>query len=151
MQILAKAHVEHFVGFVEHHGFDSCQFERAALEMVAQPPGRADNDMHAVCELAAFAAGIHAADAGDDARAGILVEPVQFALHLHRQFARRRDDQRQRLAGGPEGVGAVQQWFPQSPGRRRWSCRSPSAPRPEDRGRRHAAFEHRAWTGVASV
>ena len=70
--------------------------------MVAQPAGRADHDMGALASSAALAARIHAADAGDDARAGMLIEPGQFALHLQRQFARRRDDQRQRLRGAAQ-------------------------------------------------
>jgi hypothetical protein len=36
LEILAKAHVEHLVGLVEHHDAQGRQVERAALEMVAQ-------------------------------------------------------------------------------------------------------------------
>ena len=77
--------------------------------MIAQPAGRADHDMGARGELALFAARIHAADAGDHARIGILIEPGQFAMHLQGQFARRRDDQRQRSGGPLEPLGAVEQ------------------------------------------
>ncbi len=38
-----------------------------------------------------------------------MIEPVQFALHLQRQFARGRNDKRERLVRGPERVGAVEQ------------------------------------------
>ena len=54
LEILAKAHVEHLVGFVEHRGLELAEVERAALEMVAQPPRRADHDMGAVREAAAL-------------------------------------------------------------------------------------------------
>jgi hypothetical protein len=37
--------------------------------------------------------GVHAADAGDDARLSLRVKPFEFALDLQRQFARRRDDE----------------------------------------------------------
>ena len=77
--------------------------------MVAQPPRRADDDMRALGQLAPLAPAVHAADAGHDARAGISVKPLQFALHLHREFARRRDDQRQRRAGRRHFLGVAEQ------------------------------------------
>ena len=54
LEILAKAHVEHLVGLVEHRDLELGEVERAALEMVAQPPRRADDDMGAVREAAAL-------------------------------------------------------------------------------------------------
>ena len=105
LKIVAKAHVEHFVGFVEHRDAQRRQVERAAFEVIAQTPRRADDDLHALAERAAFLAGVHAADAGRDARAGLCVEPAQFAADLQREFARRRDDQRERR--GCEGHTAV--------------------------------------------
>jgi hypothetical protein len=48
LQILAKAHVEHFVGLVEHRDFERRQVERAAFQMVAQAARRADDDMRAL-------------------------------------------------------------------------------------------------------
>ncbi len=70
--------------------------------MVAQAAGRAHHDMDAVFQHAALAARVHAADAGDDARAGVLIEPAQFALHLERQFAGRGNDEALRRAGRAE-------------------------------------------------
>ena len=55
-------------------------------------------------KLALFAARVHAADAGNDARAGILIEPRQFALHLQGELSRRRDDQGQRLGASFETI-----------------------------------------------
>ena len=77
--------------------------------MVAEPPGRADHDVGARGEFALLAARIHAADAGNHARVGILIEPGEFAMHLKRQFAGRRDDQRQGGRGALEPLGAIQQ------------------------------------------
>ena len=77
--------------------------------MVAQPAGRADDDMGARGELALLAARIHAADAGDDPRIGILIEPGELAMHLQGEFAGRRDDQRQRRGGALEPLGVVEQ------------------------------------------
>ena len=108
-QILAKAEIEHLVGFVEHDGLQLRDVETAAPQVVAQPARRSDDDVRAVGKLALFAARVHAADAGDDARAGVLIEPGQFALHLQGQFARRRDDQGQRLAAPLEAIGVAEQ------------------------------------------
>jgi hypothetical protein len=49
--------------------------EPAPLDMVAQAAGRADDDMRALVEQGGLAARVHAADAGDDPRIGLLVEP----------------------------------------------------------------------------
>ena len=108
-EIVAEAEIEHLVGFVEHDGLELRQVEAPPLDMVAQAPGRPDDDMRALLEQHRLAARIHAADAGDHARACLGIEPGQFALHLQGEFARRRDDQRQRLLGAAELLGTVQQ------------------------------------------
>ena len=79
LELLAKAHVEHLVGLVEHRDAQGRQVERAAFQMIAQPAGRADDDVRAACQCAALLHRVHAADAGDDARAGVGVEPVELA------------------------------------------------------------------------
>ena len=66
--------------------------------------------MGAMAERAAFLGGVHAADAGGDAGAGGAIEPFQLAADLQRQFARRRDHQRQRQAGDGQLVAAGQQF-----------------------------------------
>ncbi len=53
------------------------------------------------------ARGVHAADAGGDAGAGI--EPLQLALHLHGQLPRRGDHQGRGRAGGNQGAVGTQQ------------------------------------------
>jgi hypothetical protein len=65
--------------------------------------------MRALGELAGFGAPVHAADAGDDAGAGVLVEPVELPLHLHGELARRCDDQRQGLGSGGQALGFTEQ------------------------------------------
>ena len=98
LEIVAKAHVEHLVCLVEHRDLHLRQIERASFAVILQPAGRADDDMRAVIECAAFAAGVHPADAGGDRGVCAGVEPAQFLGDLQREFARRRDDQRERLA-----------------------------------------------------
>ena len=99
-QILAEAHVEHLVRLVQNHRAQAREVERAAFQMIAQAAGRADHDMRAALQVAAFLRRIHAADAGRDPRPGLGIEPFQLAPDLQRQFARRRDDQRQWRSGG---------------------------------------------------
>ena len=107
-QVFAKAHVEHFVGLVQHHSLQRRHAQRPAFQVIAQTARRAHHDMRAVIQFAPLAARIHAAHARHDARARIMIQPGQFALHLQRQFAGRRDDQRQRIACGAERIGAFQ-------------------------------------------
>ena len=134
--VLAKTEIEHLVGLVEHDRLQFRNVETAAPQMIAEPPRRADHDMRARGQLALLAARVHAADAGNDARIGILIEPGEFAMHLKRQFAGRRDDQRQRSRGPLEPLGAIKQVALRSPDHRRPSCPNRSAPKPAGRGRR---------------
>ena len=48
--VFDKTHVEHFVGFVEHEIAHAAQLEAAAPDVIEQPPGRADDDLHAALE-----------------------------------------------------------------------------------------------------
>ena len=116
-QVLAEAEVEHLVGLVEHDRLQRRHVERGRAEMIAQPARRADHDMRARGELALLAPRVHAADAGHDARIGILIQPGQLAVHLQRQLAGRRDDQRQGRRGALEPLGAIEQIRSPSPGR----------------------------------
>ncbi len=67
LEILAETHVEHLVGFVEDGDAQRREVERAAFKVIAQPSRRADDDMRAMGERAAFLGRIHPADAGGDA------------------------------------------------------------------------------------
>ena len=111
LHVLAKAEIEHFVGLVEHHRLQLRDVEAAAPQMVAETAGRADHDMGARGQLALFGARIHAADAGNHPRIGILIEPGEFALHLQGQFAGGRHDQGKRCGGPLEPLGIAEQVF----------------------------------------
>jgi hypothetical protein len=75
LQVFAKTHVQHFIGFIEHHRLERGDFQGAAFQMIAQPARRADHDMHAARQFAPFTARIHAADTGHHPRAGIAIKP----------------------------------------------------------------------------
>ncbi len=85
------------------------RIEAAAFEVVAQAAGCADDDVRAKTKLAGFGARVHAADAGDDAGAGLGIEPGEFALDLQGEFAGRRDDEGERIAGPVETFGIAEQ------------------------------------------
>ena len=108
-EILGKAEVEHLVGFVEHGDLDGGQVELVALDVVLEPARGADDDVAAVLQFTGFGPCVHAADTGDDAGAGLGVEPFQLALDLHRQFAGGGDHQGQGGAGVPCPLGLAQQ------------------------------------------
>ena len=108
-QVLMKAHVEHFVGFIEDDRLQRRQVQRTALEMVAQATGGADDDMAAAVQRLTFDLGVHAADAGDDARAGLGIEPLQFVGDLQCQFAGGSNDQGHRRAELREFLGLAEQ------------------------------------------
>ena len=65
--------------------------------------------MWAPAASALFAARIHTADAGDDARVRVLIEPCEFALDLQGELARRRNDQGQRCRGPLEPLGVAEE------------------------------------------
>ncbi len=108
-QILAEAHVQHFVGFIQHDDASGRQVQRPAIDMVLQTARRADDDVGAVVQGAGFLAGVHAADAGDDLGARLGVQPFQLSRDLQRQFARRGDGQHQRRVRLAEPLVLAQQ------------------------------------------
>jgi hypothetical protein len=66
LQIVTKAEIKHFIGFIEHHGADGRQIERPAFDMIAQPARGSHNDVGAAFKRAAFSHHVHAADTGGD-------------------------------------------------------------------------------------
>ena len=109
LHVLAKAQIKHLIGFVQNHRAQGAHVEATALQMVAQAPGGAHHDMAAIFQRARLAAHIHAADAGGDAGARGAIEPDQFALHLHGEFAGGGDHQRHGRAGGAHALLAHEQ------------------------------------------
>ena len=132
LQLVPEAEVEHLVGLIEHDDAQGGGIELPALQMVLEPPRSADDDVRAARQGAGFAAGIHPADARDDSAAGFAVEPGQLAMHLLREFARRRDDQRERRAGVGQIGCAGEQGVGRRRGRIRPSCRNRFERRPKD-------------------
>ena len=108
-QIFTETEIEHLVGFIQHHGADGRQIERAALDVVAKTPGRADDDVSAALQRPALVAHIHATDAGGNRDTCEFIEPLQLPLDLHGQFAGRRDGERQGCGSLTEAAALRQQ------------------------------------------
>ena len=134
--ILAKTEIEHLVGLVEHDGLQFRNVETAAPQMIAQPPRRADHDVRAGGQFALLAARIHAADAGNHARIGVLIEPGEFAMDLQARVRASAPRSRPAARQPARTARHRQADFWRSPAHRRRSCRSRSAPKPAGRGRR---------------
>ncbi|MNZ56308.1 hypothetical protein D3C78_742530 [compost metagenome] len=94
-----EAHVEHTVGFVEHHHLDHVQVHLATLVEVQQTAGGGDQDVaEARFEGAQLLVEVHAADEAHHVQPGVLGQAHGVLGDLHHQLAGRRDDQRARLA-----------------------------------------------------
>ena len=96
LKILTKAHVEHFVRFIEHRDSQTGKVKGAAFQMVAQAARRPDDDMCPVIERTPLAHRVHAANTGDNAGTGRLVKPGKLAADLQGQFTGWRNHQGQR-------------------------------------------------------
>ena len=98
IDVFGEAHVEHLVGFIEDQHFDEAEIERAAAQVIEHAAGRADDDFGAAPQRANLVihrrAAVHRHD-GQARSLGVLVE--RFG-DLHRQLARRDEDERADLA-----------------------------------------------------
>ncbi len=101
LELVAEAQIEHAIGLVEHHRADVLRVDRAAIEVIQEPPGRAHDHLGALRERAPLVAQAHAARGRGDARAELRVEPRQLLFDLLRELARGRDHER----FGPRDLG----------------------------------------------
>ena len=92
-EILGEAHVEHLVGFVEHDHLHGVEGERAPANVVERAARRRDDDVDAALERAQLL--LHRLAAVDRQHAD--AELPSVAMHrfgdLHRELARRHEDQ----------------------------------------------------------
>ena len=128
-----EAEIEHAVGFVQHHRLRVAHVEHVLLEVVDDATGCADQDVDAVLQGFALFFVVDAPINHADLEAGVLTQHFGVVEYLHRQFARRREDQRadtRRTAPRRQGDSSAGADTAQ-PGTR-LSCRCRSVP-----GRRH--------------
>ena len=146
LEVLGEAHVEHLVGLVEDDHLDAIEAQAAALEVVDRPAGCRDDDVDAAPQAAQLLADRLAAVDRQDPGAELAAVLVERLGDLHRQLARRDQDERRRaaLAGLPDGDALE--------GRQRERGRlagARSGPRRGGRGRRAAAGWPRAGSASA--
>ena len=91
-----EAQVEHPVRLVEHQRLHRAQVVDMLLVEIDQPSGRPDQDIDARLELPALFFIIDAAKREPEGQPRVLPENLRVAVDLHRELARRRDDQRPR-------------------------------------------------------
>jgi len=88
LDVLGETHVEHLVGFVEHHDLHAAQLQAAAADVVERAPGRGDHDVDAGAQRMELAADRLAAVHRQHAHAERLAIAVHRFRHLHRELAR---------------------------------------------------------------
>ena len=91
-----EAHVEHPVGFVDHQQVAVVEHDLAAAEQVHQPARRRDQHVDALFERLDLVAHLNAADQQRHRERVIFAVFLEILGDLHRQLARRLEDQRAR-------------------------------------------------------
>ena len=94
--VLDEAEVEHAVGLVEHQHLHAAQVEHALLVEIDDAARRADQDVDACGEHRALLVVVRAAEREAERERQVLAEHLRVGVDLHRELARRRDDQRAR-------------------------------------------------------
>ena len=144
LDVLGEAHVEHLVGLVEHHHLDPAERQRAAPDVVERPTGRGDDDMDAARQRVELRPdrlpAVDRHDAGTEL-AAVLGDRLR---DLHRQLARRDQDQGHRGRPARRGECAGE-----SAARRPPSCRCRWRPGRADPGPAAAAESPRAGSASA--
>src|SRR3954452_10089664 len=70
-KLLAKAHVEHLVCFVEHRHPKRGKVERAALQVVTKAPRSPDDDVRAASQAPPLLHWVHSTNTSNDTRPGV--------------------------------------------------------------------------------
>ena len=93
IEVLGEAHVEHLVGLVEHDELDGIEVQAAPGQVVDGPSWRRDDEVHAAPQAAQLLA--DRLPAVDRQHADARRPPVAMDRlgHLHRELARRHEDE----------------------------------------------------------
>ena len=98
LEVLGEAHVEHLVRLVEDDDPHAIEPEAAAGQVVDRPTRRRDDDVHTAPQAAELLADRLAAVDRDHACAHLAAVLGQGLGDLHRELARRHEDERRRAA-----------------------------------------------------
>ena len=93
LEILGEAHVQHLIGFVEHHGFQRRHLQRMPTDVIERPTGRGDHDVNTALQ----GADLHLHGRTTVHGQGVYAHRLAIAMHrfghLHGEFARRHQNQ----------------------------------------------------------
>jgi len=99
VELVGKAQIEHFVGFVKHDGLDVREVERAAADVVERAARRGDDDVRATAQGTDLAAVVlTAVDRGHE-HAGLAAVVVERLAHLQAEFTGRGENEDERRIG----------------------------------------------------
>jgi len=106
-----ETHVEHAVGLVQHQNFDLRQVDRPLADVVEQAARRGDQDVNAAAQLVGLRAETNAAEDHGGLERDMLAVGAYALLHLRRELARGRENQRahRALRAARPGVQKLQQ------------------------------------------
>ena len=107
--VLDEPQIEHAIGLIQHQRLHCLQVEYPLLEVIDEPPGCADEDIYTLFELGTLR--LIARAAVNQAQPETCVSPQQHRVpvYLHRQLARRRQNDRTRLGRPPPRIRAIGQ------------------------------------------
>src|SRR5690606_26325668 len=94
LYVILKAHIEHFIGFVQYDILNSFQVDRLSFNQVDQPSRRRYNDLYASSNISDLQADRSAAVYGHDINVPHeLFKPYNFFNDLQAELTRRAHDQ----------------------------------------------------------
>jgi len=94
-----ETHVKHPVGFVEDEHFQTVEVDVALIEVVEQPSGAGDDEVHTRAEFVNLWVEAHTAVNGHTAELGVPSEFANGLVDLFGEFASGSDDQGADLPG----------------------------------------------------
>ncbi len=107
--VLDESQIEHAVGFIHDRHLNMAQIEHMLLEIVDDAAGSADHYIDAFLENAPLLFVVHAAEHDGELQAGVLAQAQGVGVDLHRELARRCDDDGARRILRPVGRAGIRQ------------------------------------------
>ena len=96
LELIGKAQIEHAIGFIEDQQLQTIDKQAALLEVIGNPPRRANDDLRDALQLLGLIIEILAAEDQGPLEIGATEQQAQLTIDLFGQFAGRRQDQRTR-------------------------------------------------------
>ena len=108
LQVGQEAHVQHAISLVQHQDADLTQVHVLLFHVIQQAARRGDQDFAATAQRFALRTDVHAAEHHGRTQRRLLAVALDAFVHLVRQFARGREDQRAHRVPRGRGAGVGQ-------------------------------------------